>query len=482
MTTIDTRLGAVKGIDTDGVSVFRGIPYAAPPIGDLRWQPPQTATPWDGPFDATQYGNRALQPPYPDVLDFGEIPGKLSEDCLYLNIFTPSADGQARPVMFWIHGGAYIQGSANEYDGSTLARDNDVVVVAINYRLGIFGFADLAALGADYAGSVSLGFQDQVQALSWVRDNISDYGGDPGNVTIWGESAGGGSVLALLGTPSADGLFHKAVAFSPGEVMGPSTDAVAPLAARMDVEGEELQARLLATAAEDLFALQLEGIVGASASVDGTIVTRPASVAIRERGDSGVPLIAGCTKDEGTLFAPVIDTGPGAVEALTSMFGLIIGNGDSTRYPSWLDRTMPDATPAQRMIQCWYDMFRASSLRTALAATEAGVGGWVYNFDVPTDHPLGTTHASDVPFTFNLFKTGGGFGFHDASDPAIRDLAGAWSATFAAFARTGDPNGAGLPAWPRYDAGNRSCLVVDQAPHVVSDPDGEELLAVYGIG
>jgi len=228
MTTIETKLGSITGSTERHATAFLGIPYAASPVGELRWMPAAAAPAWSGTFDGTLPPHRSLQPPYPEVLSGFSIPGEESEDCLYLNIYTPAVDGKRRPVMFWIHGGAYIQGAANEYDGTTLARENDVVVVAINYRLGIFGFFDLSRFGPDYAGSASLGFQDQIAALSWVRDNIADFGGDPDNVTIWGESAGGGSVLALLGAPSAEGLFHKAVAFSPGEVTGPAVDNVTP--------------------------------------------------------------------------------------------------------------------------------------------------------------------------------------------------------------------------------------------------------------
>jgi para-nitrobenzyl esterase len=483
MSTIETKLGRISGRTERGATAFLGIPYAAAPVGELRWMPAVAAPAWSGTFDATLPPNRSLQPPYPEVLSGFSIPGEESEDCLYLNIYTPAIDGKKRPVMFWIHGGAYIQGAANEYDGTTLARENDVVVVAINYRLGIFGFFDLSRFGPEYAGSASLGFQDQIAALRWVREHIADYGGDPDSVTIWGESAGGGSVLALLGAPSAEGLFHRAVAFSPGEVTGPPVDNVTPLAARIGVEPHALLDRLRALSADELFAIQLEGAFMTTACLDGTIITRPAPEAIRARGSAGVPLIAGCTRDEGSFLAPVVDTAPGVLEVLTAVFAGSIGNGDPARYTTFLDELLPGATPLQRMERAWFDLFRSSALRAAQAATEAGVGGWVFNFDVPTENPLGAAHASDIPFTFNAFKDGvQTIAFHDGEDPAIRDLADAWSRTFGAFAHTGDPNGAGLPSWPRYAADARSCLVVGLPSRVVQDPDGAEPRAAYGLG
>lgn len=240
MTQITTRAGTLTGIEKSGTKTFYGIPYAAPPVGSLRWQPPQKISAWSGERDATAPGNRSIQIPYMEALAGMGAPGEESEDCLYLNIFAPDADNRPRPVMVWIHGGAYIQGSANEYDGGILAAENDVVIVAINYRLGIFGYMDLSPLGAEYEGSASLGFQDQIAALEWVRDNIADYGGDPENVTIFGESAGGGSVLALMGAPKAKGLFHKAIAFSPGDIIDGPQDNVAALSSNLDLEGEAL--------------------------------------------------------------------------------------------------------------------------------------------------------------------------------------------------------------------------------------------------
>src|SRR3712207_215533 len=213
--TVMTAVGEVAGELGDGVHVFRGIPYARPPVGELRFRPPQPPEPWAGARPATAFGSIAMQSPSPLENLFGaaERPS-MSEDCLYLNIWTPGLDGARRPVMVWIHGGAFVTGSGSTpwYDGTRFAARGDVVVVTLNYRLGAFGFLHLADLiGESFVGSGNAGILDQAAALAWVRDNIAAFGGDPENVTIFGESAGAMSVGTLLALPAARGLFQRAI-------------------------------------------------------------------------------------------------------------------------------------------------------------------------------------------------------------------------------------------------------------------------------
>ena len=211
---VETRRGAVRGVGKDGLVLFRGLPYARPPIGPLRFRPPEPPEAWSGIRDATRFGssapqNGALIGP---LMSLGI--GRTGEDCLHLNIWTPAADGRRRPVMVWIHGGAFILGSGSQmlYDGAALARRGDVVVVTINYRLGALGFLRLRdRFGSRLPASGNEGLLDQIAALQWVRDEISSFGGDPGNVTIFGESAGAMSCATLLATPRAGGLFHRAI-------------------------------------------------------------------------------------------------------------------------------------------------------------------------------------------------------------------------------------------------------------------------------
>src|SRR4051812_24518459 len=211
MVTTTTPLGALEGVDLEGCERYAGIRYARAPVGDLRFRAPQPVEPWEGVYDATRFGPSAPQPPplAGSIIAIGDL--HTDEDCLFVNVYTPATDTGRRPVMVWIHGGAYTMGSGDMYDGRSLVRRGDVVVVTLNYRLGVLGWLAVDHLDSSLAGSGNNGIRDQIEALRWVRDNISSFGGDPANVTVFGESAGGGSIGALLAAPDADGLFHKAI-------------------------------------------------------------------------------------------------------------------------------------------------------------------------------------------------------------------------------------------------------------------------------
>jgi para-nitrobenzyl esterase len=472
-TTITTRMGTVEGVRKFDVDHFLGIRYAQAPIGERRFRPPVPAGPWNGVHDATRVGNRACQPPAAEI--FGKPgPGRPDEDCLFLNVFTPAADDRRRPVLCWIHGGAYTTGSGNDYNGSVLAAQGDVVVVTINYRLGALGFLDLSRLDGSYAGSASNGFRDQIAALEWIAANIADYGGDPDDVTIFGESAGGGSVLALLAAPAADGLFHKAIAHSPGGVNLPPLDWAPRLGEHLDGDGPLLD-RLRTASADELIAAQV-AVGFAGGDIDGTVVTRHPIRAIEERGDAGVPLVVGSNLDEATLFSAGQD--PDAFDrGSRAIARQVVRGGDVDAYLTALAATYPDDTAFDRAERVWVDLFRRTAVDAALAATAAGPGGWLYRFDLPTtvlDGRLGATHASEIAFTFNWVGGGKakGLTFHDPSDPVVQELAETWSNTVLAFARSGDPNGGGLPQWEPYGEPRRACLILDAEPRLEDDPDG----------
>ena len=478
MTTITTRLGKVTGRSERGTEQFLGIPFAKPPVAGLRFRVPVPHGPWTSTLDATRLGNRAMQTELPDLLQTGRnrAADAMSEDCLVLNIYTPAADGRARPVLFWIHGGGYTIGSANDYDGTVLARQGDVVVVAVNYRLGLFGYLDLSAYGADFAGSASNGFRDQILALEWVRDNIGDYGGDPGNVTIFGESAGGGSVNAILAAPSADGLYHRAIAHS-GSAMTTPPPAVAPaLAGHLKVAEDSLLQRLQDMPAADLLALQVDSGIAGGTGVDGTVLTRDTYQAIAEHGAGGVPYMAGYNANEGTLFT-AIDANEDTFAPATHFIAAMTCDGaDPTEYLATQRAVHPEADAKALYELMWTDMFRRASMRTCEAATAAGPGGWLYRFDMPStilEARLGATHASEIAFTFNAYAEpdSPALKFHDGNDPAVRHLAEDWSNTVIAFARTGDPNGAGLPTWSPYSSAAQSALVLDAEPRIEANPD-----------
>jgi para-nitrobenzyl esterase len=489
-TTVRTRLGTIVGKSENDIQIFRGIPYAKPPVGELRFRAPQPHGPWSGTLDATRPGNRPMQPNIPGI-GMGSSTATYSEDCLVLDIYTPEADGRARPVLFWIHGGAYYIGSGNDHDGSILAAQGDVVVVTVNYRLGVFGFLDLSRYDEALAGSASNGFRDQILALTWVRDNIADYGGDPNNVTIFGVSAGGASVNALLAAPSADGLYHRAIAHSGLGVTNapPPLASASILAEFLNVDERELLPLIKQLPAEELLAAQLASGIRVDASVDGVVVTRDTYQAIAERGARGVPYIAGSTRDEATVFTSAAPEGSIfdpliAVEGTTTFLGaktfdLLRSGVEPADYVAALRDAYPDDSDKTLYQRVWTEMFRRAAIRTSEAVTAAGSKGWLYRFDLPSSvdgGTLGAYHGSDVAFTFNDFADPSiphrPF-LYDPNDPVVLELAERWSNTVAAFARTGDPNGAGLPRWSPYSADTREVLILDATSRIEQDPDAQ---------
>lgn len=482
MTTVNTQLGSIIGKSENDIQMFLGIPYAKPPVGERRFRAPEPHGSWSGTLDAASLGNRAMQPENPMGPPSAEA---YSEDCLTVDIYTPAADSCARPVLFWIHGGAFYIGSGNDHDGSALAAQGDVVVVTVNYRLGVFGFLDLSKYDEDLTGSASNGFRDQILALTWVRDNIADYGGDPNNVTIFGESAGGSSVNAILAAPSADGLYHRAIAHSGTVITNAPTPLASGLASHLEVEEGELLTRLKQLPAEDLLAAQLGAGVLGEASVDGVVVTRNTYQAIAERGRRGVPYMAGSNLHEGTFMTSFAPEG-NAFDPMTAVLGampfdLLPTGTEPGEFLTAMQDAYPNDTDKTLYQRIYTEMFRRAAIRTSEAVTTAGSSGWLYRFDLPStvlDGALGATHGCEVAFTFNDYARPEisriPFAhYHDPNDSVVRQLAEQWSNTILAFARTGDPNGAGLPHWPAYSAHQRGVMMLDAASRIEHDPDSE---------
>ena len=470
---IKSRLGPIVGIGNGRVQAYLGVPYAEPPVGDGRFLAPVAKVPWESTYDATSFPKIAWQ-------DGGGVlgardPARMSEDSLFLNIFTPSADDATRPVLLWIHGGSYYEGSANEFDGSVLAEQGDVVVVAINYRLGTLGFLDLSALGDEFAGSASNGIRDQLAALQWVRNNISDYGGDPGNITLFGESAGGGSVLSLIATPDADGLYQQAIVHSGGMIETTPTDHTQQIADYLGVSIDELAKTLRAMSPQELVALRGTLSLNTGASVDGTVITRASSEAILDRKENGVPIIAGYNRDEGEFFAMIIPS------FFHSWVGEIVGQGvvpgmDSAHYLKELKEAYPGDSGPRHFARIWDELLIRGTTHSAVRASAAGAGGWLYRFDMPVQRGVnrkaGAVHGAEIAFTFNAFASDApatAFFYHK-DDPEVRKLALNWSSTIIQFAKSGNPNGAGLPEWPQYTAETREVLILDTDPRVESIP------------
>ena len=403
-----------------------------------------------------------------------KIYGGLSEDCLFLNIYTPAERTSVlNPVMIWIHGGGFRGGSANEYDGSVLAPQGNVVVVTLNFRVGAFGHLDLSGAGAEYQGSASNGFKDMILALNWIRENIEDYGGDPANVTIFGESSGGSSVLGLLGAPKAEGLFHKAIAHSATAAYQPSADQTAMVAERLAVDVSECVDRLLAMSAEEIVELGLPSVI----RVDGSVITRSTGEAIKMHGAAGVPLIAGTNAREGTLYTLGKDEAQAHYPSLNDYLATDMLYGrDPGDYQKALRQAYPGASEGSVHEMIWTDMFRKICMDVAHLSALHDSGGWLYRFDLAPTPPetkhLGAAHSSEMAFTFNAFGNPETHAriFHDRNDRFVRELALNWSNTLVQFARTGEPNGGGLPEWPVYDE-SRTSLVLDAEPYIADDLD-----------
>jgi len=397
---VDTTTGKVRGIDKRRVLQFRGIPYATAE----RFRPPQPVEPWTGVRDATDFGLICPQNPSPTEAMLGGQDRPAGEDCLVLNVYTPAADDAARPVMVWIHGGAFVSGSGSIvwYDGSQLAR-RDVVVVTINYRLGALGFLHLGHLDGAFAGSGANGIRDQVAALRWVRGNIAAFGGDPGNVTIFGESAGAMSVGTLLGTPEAAGLFHRAIAQSGAahNVHAPETAewVTSRLLAALGLTAQGFDA-LLEIPVEDLLRAQAEveaevqkgpasddgprpGGLPFQPVVDGTVLPRPPLEAVAAGSAAGVPLVTGTTADEWNLFhLQQRLAGPLTEERARRRIARVVGQDRAADVVDAYRRAVPEADPDGVVCAFMTDLvFRQPAIRLA-EAQSAHAPVSMYRFDL----------------------------------------------------------------------------------------------------
>ncbi len=491
MTIVATRSGKVEGIERDGVQIFRGIPYAAPPVGTQRWQAPHHEDDWDGVRDASKFSAQSAQSEFQMTKLLGGAQPANSEDSLYLNVYTPACDDGARPVLFWIHGGAFIWGSADTpwYDGSQFARHGDVVVVTINYRLGPFGFLYLDELfpGA-FPASGNLGILDQVAALEWVRDCIAAFGGDPERVTIFGESAGAASVGTLLGTPSARGLFRGAIAQSGAAswftTPADATDIASRVVEALAVKPGDADA-LLATTKDQIIASlpafnEGTGRLPLQPVVDGLTLPQPPLDAIAGGNASGVHVIAGTNGQEMTLFLAgdpqlATMTDPVIVERARA----VVGDAAGQLVEGYRARR-PDATPQELWLDIATDLvFRFPALKL-MGAQLAHGPAWSYLFTWETPvfgGFLRSTHALEIPFVFDTldqreseFFTGTG-----ADRQGIADaMHNAWIS----FACSGDPDHEGIPHWPAYDTTERSTMRFDTTIEVLADPGGADRMAV----
>ena len=503
---VEITAGKLRGALGAGMYSFKGVPYGAPAAGRNRFMPPEPPQPWAGVRDALAYASRAWQlpnrPKRRPVLETLLGPADTtaeSEDCLSLNVWTAGlGDGAKRPVMVWLHGGAFAYGSGNRAvtDGANLARRGDVVVVSVNHRLNIFGFLHLADLGGpDWAHSGNAGMLDIVAALRWVRDNIERFGGDPRNVTIFGESGGGGKVSVLLAMPVASGLFHRAVIQSGAAIRVSTRERANALAEAVLKElgiGRSECERLQGVAADRLLAAiaPASRAVGRSRwplldrydfgpVVDGSdLPQHPGEPNAPEISDN-IPLMIGGTSEESAFFLADDDAVWNATldeEGLRRRVAAVAGAETDALLTAYRS-VMPRAKPADRLIAA----LTGSNfwIRTVLLAERyaARRRAPVHMYSLDWQSPahggrLKAHHAMDLPFVFDNV----GVAETTAGAPGAQKLAASISATWIAFARNGNPDNPAIPAWPAYSTEKRPTMIFDNTCRVVHDPNREARL------
>jgi para-nitrobenzyl esterase len=509
---IEVQGGRVRGVHRHDHWSFSGIPYAASPAGTARFRPPAPPRPWTGLRPADRFGPVAPQAPSLIDVSLGGKPEGQSEDCLHLNIWTPALDGARRPVMVWIHGGSFVGGSGSGglYRGGTLARDGDVVVVTLNYRLGLLGFLAHPVLASDgqswldgeaWSGFGNWGLADQVAALRWVRDHVAEFGGDPGNVTIFGESAGGVSVLAHLVSPASAGLFHRAILQSCSAVSMlelPTLDDAGAIGQELAAAaglGQQTAQGLRALTTKEI--MDADGMAAAPLGVtrfhvgltaDGEIIPEPIGRLLAAGRFHRVPVINGTNRDEFTWFAGSLELATKQVitaEGYADTLGYLLGTFKShmlvgtevpasampevlARYPL-TDFPSPSRALSAVVGDCGF--VTAGGRLTSRLLQRYAPAVYAYEWDVPDSHvawppasfPYGSGHVQEVQYLFPRFA--GGCGTPGDLTPGQAGLADQMVQYWTSFAHSGTPNArpGSLPEWDQYDpaADNVMELCVD---------------------
>jgi len=481
---VETRSGPVQGMSETGADacVWKGIPFAAAPVGELRWKPPAPVPAWPEPREATQFGSACMQP----SASFLPGEGEMSEDCLFLNIWRPVKSGRF-PVMFWIHGGAHLTGSGSGSSswGDRMAARHDVVIVTINYRLGPFGFLSIPGPEGDEknGGSGSSGLLDIIEALHWVKANISNFGGDPDNLTVFGVSAGGRLVCDLVGSPLAEGLFHKAIIQSGGcdTVLTPdrSRRIGEEFAALLGCEAPSTYDCMMDKSADEILeAMDKDpeianwprtGVFKFLPVVDGRVLKETPIQAIRAGRHNNAALMIGTNRDEYKLFATIFIPGarlmPRPLLDKKTEYRFLPGHEAMEEYmdlyPSRSYRRPADAT-IDAITDAWYG---CKCFDAAGASARRQPATYYYRFDYDGGrfpHALGAAHGMESIFVFGSLDRGiGGLIYNERqrqkAEPLVEIMMGYWTN----FARTDDPNGPGLPEWPAYTVEEKQRMHLD---------------------
>jgi para-nitrobenzyl esterase len=490
--TVDTSSGKIRGLVIDKVNAFKGIPYGASTAGERRFLPPVKPQAWTGIKDALEWGPEAPQvSPHTEIPEVrATIPATgMSEDCLRLNVWTNGfGRNDKRPVMLWLHGGGFTSGNGSYtiYDGANLAKKRDVVAVTINHRLNSFGFLHLAGIGgAKYADASNVGMLDAIAALQWVRDNIANFGGDPNNVTIFGQSGGAGKVSTLLAMPGAKGLFHRAIIQSGSNLKGVSVSDATKSA-------EALMAKLNVKTVDDLQKVPMDQLIQATTAtqglrlapvLDGKSLPRDPFSPDASPLSADVPVLLGTVETEVTFF-PNTQMDPIDDAALLARVKTAARANDaqSKHLIELYRQGRPGVSNIDLALILESDLrFRPAVVTEAelKAAQKAPVYMYYFTWRSPVrEGKLKTFHTLEIPFVTDNVDNATSMTGTGQDRYALADQ---MSASWAAFARTGNPNHKGLPNWPKFNPAQRATMIFNHECKVVNDPNGEERKALASL-